>query len=65
MHSQVLQHQQELLSALLCPENSARAAAASDGRCSKLYSGVSFQEGEKIQQNGGLAQTLRQASETM
>lgn len=25
MHSQVLQHRQELLSALLCPENSARA----------------------------------------
>lgn len=42
-----------------------KSRAASDGRYNKLYSGVSFQEGEEIQQNGGLAQTLRQASETM
>lgn len=42
-----------------------KSRAASDGRYNKLYSGVSFQEGEEIQQNGGLVQTLRQASETM
>lgn len=51
MHSRVLQHQQNRSLLCLCPEHPARAAAASDGRCSKLCSGVSFQEEEEIQQN--------------